>query len=385
MSKNKQLIEFLESTDSDAFLKQDISNKDANMFYLTDLKIPDPAVYLQTQEESILMIYRSLELNRAREESSVDQVRSSNEYTTSEEDHSFRSLVGLLRDENIQNIAVAEDFELGLTKKLEEEEFEIKVIDDLVMESRKQKSSAEIDKLRNVQKITEDAMKETEKILAKSSVEDEKLYFNEKPLTSERLKSKIEKFLLDAECRNPEGLIVTSGKASADAHKRESGKIKAYEPIIVDIFPQHKSMYFGDMTRTFVKEKANEKLRKMKKAVLEAQEVAFEVLEQGEGTEVKEIHNSVCKVLEKHGYQTPRTGAETKGFIHSTGHAVGLDLHEPPKVAENKKELKAGNVLTIEPGLYIPEVGGIRMEDMILITEDGYENFNSMHKKLELT
>mgnify|MGYP006268473149 CR=1 FL=1 len=384
MTRAKQLIGFLNSTDFDAFLKQDISNKDASMFYLTDLKIPDPAVYLQTQEESILMVYRSLELNRAREESSVDKVKSSNEYTSSEENHSFSSLVGLLRDENVQKLAVTEDFELGLANKLEQEGFEIEVIDNLVMESRKQKSSAEIDKLRRVQTATEDAMKETEKILKKSSVKNGQIYFKEEPLTSERLKSEIEKFLLDRECRNPEGLIVTSGKASSDAHKRESGKIMADEPIIVDIFPQHKSMYFGDMTRTFVKGEASEKLRKMKNAVLEAQEAAFEVLEQGEGTKATQVHNSVCNVLENHGYQTPRNGAETKGFIHSTGHAVGLDLHEPPKVAENEEELKAGMILTIEPGLYDPEIGGVRIEDMILVTEDGYENFNSMHKKMEL-
>lgn len=380
MDRDDKISYFLKESKYDVFLKEDKSIKDSNMYYLTGIKLPDPAVYLHTGEKSILMVYRNLELERAKKEAEVDEVLSSNQFSKD----SFQSLVSLLNEHGAEKLAVTEDFELGMANRLIEEGFSVEVIYDYVMEQRKQKNNNEIEKIRNTQKVTEKAMKLAEKKISEAKVKKQKLFLNGNSLTSTRLKSEIEKFLIDHNCRNPEGMIVTSGIQSGQPHKRESGEIKADEPIIVDIFPQHKSMYFGDMTRTFVKGNVSDEIQNMKDAVLEAQEKAFEVLQNGAGIKAREIHEKVCSSLEKKGYPTLRSGAESKGFIHSTGHAVGLDLHEPPKIAENEDELKEGMILTIEPGLYNPEIGGLRLEDMILVKENGYENFNSMQKNIQI-
>ncbi len=118
--------------------------------------------------------------------------------------------------------------------------------------------------------------------------------------------------------------------------------------------------------------------------VLEAQQAAFEVLEQGAGVTTTEVYDAVCDVLEGHGFKTLRDGDIEEGFIHSAGHGIGLELHEPPRISDNSEEIEAGTVLTVEPGLYISCVGGVRIEDMVVVTEDGYENYNSMNKDLEL-
>lgn len=96
-----------------------------------------------------------------------------------------------------------------------------------------------------------------------------------------------------------------------------------------------------------------------------------------------DIHNKVCDVIEQNGYNTMRTGS-TIGFIHSTGHGVGLDIHESPNISDGKDILQKGNVITIEPGLYYPNIGGIRLEDTILVTKNGYKNFNKYEKRFEL-
>ncbi len=384
MAQSDKLQNFLKENNLDAFLRNGITNEDSNLYYLTGIKIPDSATYLQKPDNSTLMVSRNLELNRARSEADVDEVTSSNEFVSQDEQDPAESIAKLLEEKNVKKVAVQKDFDLGLAEKLRNHGLELEVVDDVIMESRKTKSEQEIQKIRNVQQTTEKSMKKLGKLLEKADVKQGTLYLDGKVLTAEELKSRIEKFLLDQNCRNPEGMIITSGKASGDPHKRESGEIKAGDTIIADIFPRNKSKYFGDMTRTFVKGDASSEIKQMKEAVEEAKKAALKVLENGSGTKASEVHNAACDVLEEKGYETLRTGAETKDFTHSTGHAVGLDLHEPPKLKFGDDELKPGMILTIEPGLYDPDIGGVRLEDMILVTENGYENFNSMHQKLEV-
>ena len=383
MDRKLKLKQLLEKENFDAFLKKDISIKDSDMYYLTQMKFPDPAVYLQLPEKAILMI-STLESKRAEKEADVEEVVNSTKYRkAAEESNALGAIKELLNQNKVERIGVTEDFDLGLARKLEEE-FEIEVIDNPVMESREQKSAKEIEKIKKVQRTTEEAMKYLESILSDSEISDNRLYLDGKLLTSKKVKAEVEKFLLDHESRNPEGMIITCGEATGDPHKRESGPLKPNEPIIADIFPRHTSMYFGDMTRTFVKGEASDEIKRMKEAVLESQQAALEVLEKGAGVKANEVHNKVCDILENHGYETLRDNDTESGFIHSTGHAVGLELHEPPRISGNDTELKAGHLLTIEPGLYVPELGGLRIEDMVLIKEDGYENFNTMDKDLEI-
>jgi Xaa-Pro aminopeptidase len=132
------------------------------------------------------------------------------------------------------------------------------------------------------------------------------------------------------------------------------------------------------MTRTVLKGEAPEKLKEMYEAVHAAQEAAFAVLRPG--ILYSDVHNAACDEFEKRGYGTIRSDSKV-GFIHSTGHGVGLDIHELPSVSLQEVEVEQGHVVTIEPGLYYPELGGIRIEDMVVITADGFENLTKMEKE----
>lgn len=382
MNRTEPLDQLLDEEGFDAFLMREDSG-DADMYYLTRFPRSDPFIFLRKDGESTIIVSQ-LEYSRAKEEAEADNVLSTGEFDLEDADDRQTELIKQIIDRfEIEELAVPRDFHLELADKLREE-IKLEPVEDRAMEARKVKSGEEIEKMRQAQNATEEAMEKVKSMIEDSDVEAGDLYLEGEQLTSERVKREVRKFLLERDCSTPEGMIVACGEDSAKPHSTGSGTLKAGKPIVVDIFPWHDNLYFGDMTRTFVKGEASEELIEMKDAVLEAQEAAFEVLEKGAGVEASEVHDAVCDVLEAHGYATLRQGDTESGFIHSTGHAVGLELHEPPGISENDEELGDGNVLTIEPGLYLPDKGGVRMEDMIVVKEEGYENFNSMDKELEV-
>ena len=178
--------------------------------------------------------------------------------------------------------------------------------------------------------------------------------------------------------------IVACGADGADPHDRGSGPLDAEESIVVDIFPRDKETgYHADMTRTFLKGEASEELRERYEITREAHGAALDAVEAG--ATGADVHDAVCDVYEEAGYATLRDDPSTEtGFIHGTGHGIGLDVHELPRLNPTGGELEAGQVITIEPGLYDPDVGGIRIEDLVVVTEDGYENLTDYPKGLEL-
>jgi Xaa-Pro aminopeptidase len=171
-------------------------------------------------------------------------------------------------------------------------------------------------------------------------------------------------------------------KRIADPHGKTYGALYANHPIVIDIFPLHKyNRYFGDMTRTVIRGEVSKELILMHDAVKGAHEIGIQKAKPG--VTCAEVHNAVCDYLEAAGYETYRSGSKA-GFIHSTGHGVGLDVHEMPSVSDNQHVLEPGNVITIEPGLYYPDVGGVRIEDTVVITKDGCRNLNTMPKIFEI-
>jgi Xaa-Pro aminopeptidase len=137
------------------------------------------------------------------------------------------------------------------------------------------------------------------------------------------------------------------------------------------------------MTRTFVRGTPDAAAHAFYETTEEALAAALDTIEAGVTGEA--VHHAVCDVYEDAGYATLRSdeAAET-GFIHSTGHGVGLEVHEEPRLSETGEELEAGNVVTVEPGLYDPDVGGVRVEDLVVVTEDGYENLTEYPHRFEL-
>jgi len=215
-----------------------------------------------------------------------------------------------------------------------------------------------------------------ENILRRSKIKKNRIYHRNKILTSEFLKQEAEKALVEKEMFNLSGMIISSGKQTAIPHHDGTGPILPRQPIVCDIFPRHrKTGYFADMTRTYVKGKSTPEIQKMYGAVLKAQLAAMKKIRAG--VSAKEIYNVAADVISKEGYDVGE-----KGLIHGLGHGVGLDIHEKPSLKPHSEDiLEAGNVITIEPGLYYPEIGGIRIEDIILVTKNGCKNLTNYPKK----
>ncbi|MDQ4106715.1 MAG: M24 family metallopeptidase, partial [Actinomycetota bacterium] len=160
------------------------------------------------------------------------------------------------------------------------------------------------------------------------------------------------------------------------------------EAIILDIFPMDKSSrYYADMTRTVVKGEPNEELQRMYDAVLESQEAALGMIRAG--VSGRDVHRKVSDILHERGYKTlvhdQQEGTPLrKGFIHGTGHGVGLEIHEAPRISPAADELRAGDVVTVEPGLYDPQLGGVRIEDLVVVTQDGGRNLTNFPKEFRL-
>jgi len=162
-----------------------------------------------------------------------------------------------------------------------------------------------------------------------------------------------------------------------------SGVIAAHQPIIIDIFPRLVSSgYWGDMTRTYVKGKASVELKKMYQTVLEGQSMGLDMVQAGVRT--SDIHHKITQHFDEQGFKTGMVDGKQGGFFHGTGHGVGLDIHEEPRVSKNDALLEERQVITIEPGLYYAHIGGVRLEDLVVVREHGCDNLTQFHRQLEL-
>ena len=253
---------------------------------------------------------------------------------------------------------------------------------------RRQKDASEIAAIRFAQQQTEEVMRVACQTIARAQTGAENiLLVDGKPLTSERMQSMIDIWLLERGFSNPMS-IVAGGPVGADCHDHGHGPLRSMQPIIVDIFPRDKkSLYNGDCTRTVVHGKISEKLTRMHAAVAKAKAAATSAVRSGVTGQF--VHEATCLSMESSGYQmgfAPEGASDDfTSMTHGTGHGLGLEVHEPPLLALGGPELLVGDVVTIEPGLYCKAVGGIRIEDIVVVTEDGCLNLNSLPEGLVWT
>ncbi|WP_058827082.1 Xaa-Pro peptidase family protein [Haloferax sp. Q22] len=354
---------------------------DSNQLYLSGFDAPDPYVTLYTPA-GIHLLVSTLEFGRAKKESRADTVSRLSDYDYRDKHAEHGSVVGkaktvaaFLADHDIDSLAVPADFPLGTADALRDEGVVVEAeTDDVLTNIRAVKADEEVEHVHAAQDANEAAMRAAEGLIRDADVADDgTLTYEGEPLTSERVKEEIEVTLLRHGCALDE-TIVACGADAADPHDRGSGPLRADEAVIIDIFPRDKeTKYNGDMTRTFVKGEPSPEIREWFDLTEEAFEAALDAVEPG--ATGADVHDAVCDVYEAAGENTLRAdpSAET-GFIHSTGHGVGLDVHELPSLSPSGEELRPGHVITIEPGLYDPEIGGVRIEDLVVVTEDGYEN-----------
>ncbi len=370
----------LDELDVAAYLL-DADGTDATQRYLSGFDAPDPFLTCYTPS-GLSILVSGLEFGRAKTESRADRIKRPVDYNRGElvesygpVEANYRVTAAFLADCGVDRVAVPERFPAGTADGLREQGIEVVVdTDDVLIDIRAVKTPTELDYIRTAQQANEAAMAAAERAIRAASVDGEgRLTLEGDVLTSERVKQIIEITLLKHGCGLDE-TIVACGQQAADPHNRGSGPLHAGEPIIIDIFPRDKSTgYHSDMTRTFCKGEPSETLAEWYELTEQALAAALDAVEPGNTG--ADVHAAACEVYENAGLPTFRTNPSTEvGFIHSTGHGVGLAVHERPSLSTEGGDLVAGQVITVEPGLYDPAVGGVRIEDIVIVTDDGYEN-----------
>lgn len=363
------------------------SEIDANLYYATRFLAPDPFVFIQLGKKKFLFM-SDLEVDRAKSESCVDEVLSTSRLAkTYFEKHGKRPgtldlIESFLKSKKVRDLLVPGNFPIEYADPLRQRGFVLTYKRDPFFEERTVKSPAEIKAITHAIRQVEIAVGCAIDALRKSSVKKGKLYWQGDVLTSERMKRIIDVALMERGCIAANS-IVSCGEHAVDPHDRGTGPLYAGQSIIMDIFPRDsESRYYADFTRTVVKGKASEKLKRMYAAVHEGQNIAFRMLKAG--VDGSSVHGAIQKRFDELGFKTGILNGRMQGFFHGTGHGLGLDIHEPPRVSLGKDILKAGHVVTVEPGLYYEGIGGVRLEDVVVITASGCRNLTRFPKFLEI-
>ncbi|TAN34142.1 aminopeptidase P family protein [bacterium] len=292
----------------------------------------------------------------------------------------------LLRERGLETARVSPRLHAAYLEELRAAGLEVEVDRELFRAERRQKSAQEARSIESAQRAAEAAVTEVVSQLAQADIKDGVLWLEDRPLTSERLYARAQLLLGEKGFTCPD-MIVAGSPECAMPHFRGEGPIRAGGPVIIDIFPSSRaSHYHGDLTRTVVVGDIPDEIRRMHAAVLQALDAGIESIR--EGAAGRDVHHRVCRVLVDRGYGTTTKGYEGADggarMNHSTGHGVGLDVHEDPALrgpAENP--LQEGDVVTVEPGLYLLGLGGVRIEDTGMVTRDGFKNFTALTRSLD--
>lgn len=363
------------------------SERGADMFYATRFRAPDPFVYLEHRGKKSLLL-SDLEIDRGRREAKVDAVFSWSEFQKnlkhhlSRTPHSEEVIAFFLKQQGARSLMVPRDFPLGMAHDLKKMGITTTPVKTDFFPERAIKTPQEIAALKQALKNTEIGMARAHEILKSSTIKkNRRLEWAGQPLTSERLRCEIESAIVRAGGTPAGDSIVAGGEQACDPHERGHGPLRAHELIIIDLCPRdRKSGYYGDLTRTVVRGRASEGQRRLWNICLQGQEQVFKKLKAGAAG--KKIHQSLQDFFTREGYPTEQKNGRWSGFFHGTGHGLGLEIHDLLRFGNTI--LKPGHVFTIEPGIYIPSLGGVRHEDVVVITEKGYRLLNKFPKMLEV-
>ena len=362
------------------------SETDADLFYATRFWAPDPFIFLQHDGKRTLVL-TDLEFDRARKQAKADEFVAYSELESELKGKSRNTppyqkvLAHFLRKRGVRSVLVPSTFPLGYARELEANKIRLQPTNGSFWPKRETKSNEELRCLEQALRITQTGMARGLEVLRSARIGPGKtLRWSGKPLTSEVVRAEIDSAILRAG-GIPHGTIVAGGDQACDPHERGSGPLKADSLIIFDVFPRDaKTGYFGDLTRTVVRGRASEAQRNLWDAVKTGQALALRRIKAG--ADGAAIHTEIQDLFTKRGYPTEMQGGRRVGFFHGTGHGLGLEIHEYPRL--QKVVLKAGQVVTVEPGLYYPGLGGVRIEDVVVVTKTGHRMLSHFPKRLEV-
>lgn len=363
------------------------SIRGADMFYATSFRVSDDFAFVEHRGKKTILL-SDLEIDRGRQEAAVDEVVSYSALAGMLERRWKRKstyaevLAAFVKKYATSRVVVPETFPLGLARALEENGLSLKVVEGIFYPQRMLKSAEEVRKIERALRITEVGMERAHEILKATTFgKRNQLLWCGKPLTSARLRQEVE-MTLYAAGGLPEGQsIIAGGKQAYDPHGKGDGPLYANQLIIIDLFPRDAATgFYGDITRTVVRGRAPEAQRHLWETCLQGQKNVLKKLRPG--SLGSPIYEELQQFFTQKGYPKEIKNGHWSGFFHSTGHGLGLEVHELPRF--ESATFTPGNVLTIEPGLYVPGIGGVRHEDVVLITKTGYRQLTRFPKQLEI-
>jgi Xaa-Pro aminopeptidase len=357
---------------------------DPDIEYASGFRAPDPVVFLKYGPQRHLVVPQ-LELGRAARTCPGVTVHSPEALGLR---RGRRGRLGhwalaLCRLVGAKRVVVPGSFPHGVAVRLQRHGVALRIAQQPLFPERAVKRAAECRRIAEAQQAAVIAMRAAVDRIAASRVDAGGfLVFRGQRLSSRDVKQVITRILLEHDCLSPD-TIVAGGVQAADPHEKGDGPLRAHEAIVIDIFPRHQEHgYWGDLTRTVVKGTPAPALRRMYQAVRAAQAAALSAVRAG--VKAATVHAAAADVFTQRGFRTERRADRGVGFIHSTGHGVGLAIHEAPSVGPGGTRLRSGNVITIEPGLYYPEIGGVRLEDTIVVTPQGWRYLVPCEKRFQV-
>jgi Xaa-Pro aminopeptidase len=363
------------------------SEGDANMLYAVGFFVPDPFIFFQ-HKNTKYAVMSDLEIDRAKKQARVDRVLSLSLYQKKlrklGKSPTMVDILDLLfRERGIRSLVVPANFPALLSDQLRAKGFSVQIKRDPFWEERETKNNREVKQITESLRVATLGLEAGIRMLKRTKTQrDGYLYLNGARLTSEMLKTAVNTTIM-AQGWLPSHTIISSGNQCVDPHHEGSGPIKANTSIIFDIFPRsQQNGYFGDLSRTVVRGRASDKLKEIYATVQAGQKIGFDQIR--DGINGKQVHQNILDLFESRGFHTGRINGRMQGFFHGTGHGLGLDIHEAPRIAPVDATLRTGHVVTVEPGLYYLGVGGVRLEDVVLVTQRGNRNLTDCPQCLEI-
>jgi Xaa-Pro aminopeptidase len=370
-----------------ALLHYAASESDADMLYATRFFAPDPFLFLQAGGQR-LVVMSDLEMDRARAQARVDGVLSWSSLAAQVKAAGGTPTVAavaarLLRRHRLRTATVPRAFPLGLAGDLAALGVRVRPRPDPFWPQREVKRADEVRAIGAALRAAEAGLEAGLHALRGCAIgRDGYLRRDSRRFTAEDLRAAVNTRIMAEGCL-PSHTICAPGDQAVDPHEEGYGPIRAHTPIVMDIFPRSESTgYFGDLTRTVVRGRAAQRLQEVYALVHEGVRLGHRLLRPGASGQA--IHDAIHRLFADRGYRTGLVDGRMQGFFHGTGHGLGLQIHEPPSLSARPSRLRAGHVVTVEPGLYYLGLGGVRIEDVALVGPGGSRNLTRAPKFLEL-
>ena len=367
---------------------------DMTLFHRIRFAVGDPAAWIAWATEDgdrSHLIVRDIEMDRARKSARADEISCPADWTPPGGLSGDRAVATaqataeFLHRGGCSRVVCHRDLPLLFADCLKERGLEVECDRELGVSDRRAKDEEEVEALRKAQEITESAIRVAcEAIATADAVADGTLHRDGIALTSERVRALIDLHLIERGMQ-PRPAIVAGGTDGGDCHALGSGPLRTGQPVIIDCFPRDpRTLYNGDCTRTVVHGDVPDAVRDMHAAVVAAKTAAEAAVAPGRTGE--EVHKAAIDVIAARGYAAGPADPSRPSdptMPHGTGHGLGLDVHELPLLDRGGPPLVRGDALTIEPGLYAPGIGGIRVEDLVIVESDGVRRLNHLPMGLD--